>query len=262
MRVVLDGPVGTGKSATLLQILDASLPTATTGQRVIIYVPRLASWTAGYYPYRVSERTPSDYDQPDLALALLEATVALNPALLPFAGLLAEARKSPSHAVPAMEQMLKDFARLSQPKLLLLDNLNALYAPTGYRTVDSAPLDIDRLSVPRALRDLVSNPAVSLIGANSYSNPALAASALQRDSQAQAGPEMRTSSVPFVPSARWETLSYFSPTEVQTILEYYHALGHVFAPLTRTYAHKIHFLSGGSGTKILSALNYDSVYKK
>lgn len=245
-RLLLDGPIGSGKSATLLQLSDYLL----RGQRkdsgkIIIYSSRLSRWTAGYYPYQQNKVNLEEYDQLQLALEIMKQIAICNHDL-PITELISQAEENADLVIQNLKQILELITANQAQTFILVDELDALFAPTGYRDINGQPLSIERLSVLKLMRDFYSNPKFILIGAFCRSNPALIDSKIN-------GTLLKASI---------ERLSYFSDDEIFHLLEYYKSLGQITQKVSSNYARKIRFVSGGSGSKILPATHYDVVYQR
>lgn len=240
-RILLDGPTGTGKSATLLQLADYLVKTRKSDSKeMVIYLGRVGRWTAGYYPYQQSKTNPAEYLQPELATDIMRLlTISVHDTSPP-------SEANPEAAIDNLQRMLGLLAGDKERVLLLIDDLDALFAPTGYHDVDGNPLSVERMPVLRMMRSLFLDTKATIIAAHCRSNPALVDSRLNGT----------------IFKASVERLSYFTAAEVQSVLDYYKALGHVPQEVSPKFAQKIHFVSGGSAGKILPAAHYDSVYQR
>ena len=247
VRLLLDGPVGSGKSVTLLQLSDYLLRSRRKDSKeFIIYSSRLSRWTAGYYPYQQNEGNPQEYDQSQLAIEIMKQIAVCNHELPTINDMISQAEENSVFAIQNLKQILEIISTSQGQTFILVDELNALFAPTGYRDINSQPLSIERLPVLKMMRDFYLNPKFTLIGAFCHSNPALVDSKLNGT----------------LLEASVESLPYFSDNEVFCLLEYYKSLGQLTQKVSPKYAQKIRFISGGSGGKILPATHYDVVYQR
>lgn len=247
-RTILDGPVGSGKSATLLLILNHLIcarkeNAESNNYDVLLYFPRMSRWIAGYYPYY---HVNTVYEQPELAKDILKLTRLLNPHLLASGQPPREASTSDTeNVITDLSELLGELSR--RKVLILADEVNALFSPLSYRDVDSKQLSFDRMPVLQLIRDFILDHRHSLLGATCNSKPEL--SILDLKGPLQLNHE--------------EKLTYFNAKEIRPLLSYYQSLGHVAGnPINDRYAQKIQFVSGGCGNKILPALQYDQVYQR
>ena len=243
-RIVLDGPSGSGKSSTLLQLLDLQLQRhKKSPNKVLFYFPRISRWTAGYYPYMSDGGSPPAYVQPDLAMEILGTTALLNP-ILDLSSPISEIRSCPRRAFEIFSGAMDS---LSNRKVLIFaDDINALYCSTSYRDIASCPLSIDQLPVIRLVRTLIENTTSSFVAAVCRSDPLLIDSTLRVEDL----------------SSTTECMSYLTAEETLPLLAYYKSLGRVAPKVDAEYAQRIQLVSGGSMSKILPAIDYDQVYQK
>lgn len=182
-----------------------------------------------------------------MALEIVQQILALNP---PLQSSLGPDYTNSAEANPALAPQLLTRCLASiqeQPCILLVDEINALYAPTAYRSVDGEPLGIAHLSVLKAMRSFFERP----------SEHTLLLGALCHD------PGLQKYIIPRRALATTQTirLNYLTRVEVKHLLAYYRAMGHVLQDVdSEDFAEKIRFVSGGAGDKILSATAYDGVY--
>lgn len=247
VRILLQGPMGVGKTTSLLQLADYLWQhrSWTNGAEVIVYFPTLARWTAGYYPYLQSRADPAVYDQPELALEIMKQ-IAKSNAHLALEGLIAQAVADPSQASNLLQSRFLASLRSASSRLVILaDEINALYAPTGYFDVESKGLSVERMSVVRAMREFIEDSSQVLVAAESnapsFSKHPVPVATLQCEPQ---------------------RLGYLSTGEVKSLLEYYRKIGHVVGDVDSAYAEKIRFVSGGTVHRILPAAHYDAVYQR
>lgn len=247
-RLVLMGPVGVGKTTTMLQLADYLVQGRGNTDKIdtVVYFPRVARWSAGYYPYSPSPLDSSMYDQPDLAIEIMKQIANTN-LHLPLAELIAQAEADPLQALDILKnRFLGQIQSSSSGRLFIfVDEINALYAPTGYFDVTSKELPVEKLSVLAAVRDFIENSKSVLVAAESN---APNFSKFMLPVEAFSGEPVR--------------LDYFSTLEVQGLLNYYHQIGQVNMGINSAYAEKIRFVSGGAAHRILSAAHYDSVYQR
>jgi hypothetical protein len=205
----------------------------------------MSRWIAGYYPYYFNSQT-REYEQPELALEILQHVSKLNPGLgLEVA--VADCSKDSKNAQSYLAELVQRLDNSESRVFIFADEINALYSPLAYRDIDSRPLQIERMPVLKMLKELIQDPRHKLAAALCNDNPQIGLFDLSS--------EVKASSV--------ETLEYFNEHEVYSMLKYYQSLGHVSAkPFDSRFARKIRFVSGGCGNKILSAVYYDSVYQK
>ncbi len=259
VRIVIDGARGVGKSAACIQLLQA-LVRPSPERPVVLYVGALARLTGGYFPYEKSSRSLGMYDQPKVAAQLLQMMASLN-ASAPFSKEIERVLADASgDAVGLLGSIFQGLASLdvgggAPAVVVIVDELDALYAPTGYNDVDGRALAVEGLTVARMLKDLIEGPAgrggnVSVVGATCRSNPALVDTTLDAANGAQLG-------------YKWIDMPLMERGEVQRILEYYREIGHLFVDaVAPSFAEKVRFVSGGNAGKILAAVNYDAIYKK
>ncbi len=210
-------------------------------------MPRLRRWTAGYYPYRQSGHAAKLYDQPELALEIIQQILALNPSLHSSLGpdYADSAKANPALAPQLLTKCLASIQE--QPCILLVDEINALYAPTAYRSVEGEPLGVAHLPVLQTMRSFFERP----------SEHTLLLGALCHD------PGLQKFMIPprALSTTQTTRLDYLSRAEVKSLLAYYHSTGHVLQDVNSDdFAEKIRFISGGAGDKVLSAATYDGVY--
>lgn len=231
----------------------------------ILYLPRMSRWTAGYYSYlpgkhesdagasASSEETSSSraFVQPDLAWDLLH----WNSTSLSMTS-------SGESALPGDRQLALDLlqktlleltvestASSGRPLVIIADEINALFAPTGYRDAQGVPLRVEDLVVPRLIKGLISNPQVILLAATCRSNPALAQSTLE------GATDLNASLI---------SLPYFGVEETMALLQYYESIGHLprQGGIDLKYAQRMTFVTGGCPQHLLAYSAYEAIYRR
>lgn len=172
-RLILNGTKGSGKSMIMLQAMSAAWQKGW----VVIYVPRATELINSTSPYAYNSATESFY-QPALSSALLASILGANRAKL--AGLklgkdvdspsghkfsseekldvlMARAVKDQSISVEVLEIVMEVLAtQTSTPVLLAVDEAQALFMRSNYRSPQFDLLESYALSLPRLLLDYVS----------------------------------------------------------------------------------------------------------
>lgn len=224
----------------------------------ILYLPRMSKWTAGYYSYlpvrqepRASSE-PSDriFVQPDLAWDILHWN--LNTLLLPSpnGNTLPEDRQlAPDLLQRTLLELAVESTALATPLVIIADEVNALFAPTGYRDAQGKPLTVEDLTVPRLIKTIIHNSQVILLAATCRSNPTLVQSTLEKAADLNASPI---------------SLPYFGVEETMALLRYYEALGHLprQGGIDLQYAQRMNFVTGGCPQHLLAYSAYEAIYRR
>lgn len=241
--IIIDGPAGCGKTATLLQLADFLNTWESRGNTLLFVFPRISRWTAGYYPY--TGPNGDMYDQVELAKEILEITQKFNPNSVLIKGLVEKSKSAGANAIKCLEEL---FEEAPSGSFILADEVNALWAPTSYRGTNSKPLLVGSLSIVSAAKSFLCSGKHKLIGANCNSNPALVDHTLGKTTLAE---------------AQWISAPYYSADEIRHLLNYYKSLGQIFKDtISDNFVEKMRLVSGGCGKKLLPAIQYDLVYKR
>ncbi|KAG9297224.1 hypothetical protein G9A89_003520 [Geosiphon pyriformis] len=167
-RYVITGPLGTGKSALLLQ---AVVYTLAKRNWIVIYISNAISYVNSSSAYQKNETTKK-FVQPQLSQRLLQQIQTVNKSILQniklskayqiqrytieqgttMLGLLSIGIKDQKVAFEILDIFLGEMAVHEEyPVLLAIDVINAFYRKTLYRNVDFSFLDASRLSLPHLL---------------------------------------------------------------------------------------------------------------
>ncbi len=236
---LLDGPKGIGKSSTLLQLVCAA---ASSKELLVLYAPSMGRWTAGYYPYYSSNNEPGKYEQPELAQDIISMFEYLNGDKLEarpeLKNVLNDQNSSPIQKLSQLLSTLK-----AERTVFALDQVNALYCDTQYRSPEGVFLKVDDFIVLKEIKTLAEFPNITIISSHSTSDPLI-------NHPVYADTIMTKNRIQLRP---------FDLEEVQCLLDYYNQLGHSYKSSSK-YSQLIQFVSGGKPETIMKACNYETIY--
>ncbi|KAJ9126563.1 hypothetical protein QFC24_001591 [Naganishia onofrii] len=178
-RILLSGAKGCGKSTVMLQAVDSAMQDGS----VVIYIPQAINLinSSSSFAYNTDRQL---FIQPALSALLLQAIQTANKSVLSsiklghdvtiestsavggstsFAAgdgldkLVAAGAKSEALSVPVLEKTLEVLGSQTEVNVLLaVDEVQALFMTSEYRTPDYTLLESYALSVPRLLLDYIS----------------------------------------------------------------------------------------------------------
>ena len=138
--------------------------------------------------------------------------------------------------------------------LLAVDQIDTLGAATEYRDAQSNPIGADQLWVVEEIGRLFRSPPGNfhLIGATDQTDPRLRRSSLKEPTT-------------FIANAERYKVNLLSLSESRAILQHYQACGHLYRgspgeSVKERMAQLLHFVSGGSGSRLFRACNYENLY--
>ncbi|KAG7527804.1 hypothetical protein FFLO_06575 [Filobasidium floriforme] len=172
-RLILNGSKGSGKSTIMLQAMSAAWQKGW----IVIYLPRATELIDSTSPYAYNTTTQTFY-QPALSSTLLSSMLAANKKALSeislgreyetatgqrfqadekLDALMARAAKDETISVGVLEIVFEVLAKqTTSPVLLAVDEAQALFMRSNYRTPHFDHLESYALSLPRLLLDYVS----------------------------------------------------------------------------------------------------------
>ncbi|KAJ9094866.1 hypothetical protein QFC19_007795 [Naganishia cerealis] len=197
-RILLSGARGCGKSTVMLQAVDSAMQNGS----VVIYIPQAINLINSSSPF-VYNSASQMFHQPALSAQLLQAMQSTNKSVLSsiklsqetniestaasggsasFAAgdgldkLIAAGAKSEALSVPVLEKALDILGSQTDVNVLLaIDEVQALFMTSEYRTPDYTLLESYALSVPRLLLDYISGRKVlargTVLTSLSFSSP-------------------------------------------------------------------------------------------
>ncbi|KAI5455066.1 hypothetical protein NCC49_002338 [Naganishia albida] len=197
-RILLSGSRGCGKSTVMLQAVDSAIELDS----VVIYIPQAINLINSSSPF-VYNQASQTFHQPAASSKLLGSILSANKTILPtiklekdvviqssaanvgeaaFAAedtlekLVAAGAKSEALSVSALETVFEVLgAQTNVNVLLAIDEVQALFMTSEYRTPDFTLLESYALSLPRLLLDYISGRKAfargSILTSLSFSSP-------------------------------------------------------------------------------------------
>ena len=225
-----DGPTGVGKSIALLQMVSLMLQAKIP----VLYIPELIRWTDGYYAYYPASDGSTTYEQPELAIEVLDQYRRLN-------------ELSSNSTVDNPSKALHEL--MHNPNVMLVvDQVNAVYKDTMYKDTKSESIPIKQMRTLSALRNAFeTRPCIM---ATSFGSPRL------KDTNT-------TQSIP-----KPTRLQPISENEAKVLLNYYAQLNiiHPFYPVdtvhSEQYVKKKLYLSDGIMGELWKACQFEHLYYK
>ncbi|KAK1921388.1 mitochondrial ribosomal death-associated protein 3-domain-containing protein [Papiliotrema laurentii] len=159
-RYMLTGDVGSGKSVLLVQ----SVAQALSAGWIVIYAPRAQSWIDSSAPYAYSPETQT-FHQPTIATSMLNSILSVNGAALKqikidstnLFDFIKDVVRDTGGAPKGLERVFDVLAKQTQsPVLFAIDEVNALFSKSVYRSPEYELLEAYHLSTPRLALDYLS----------------------------------------------------------------------------------------------------------
>ncbi|CAJ0631609.1 6962_t:CDS:10 [Entrophospora sp. SA101] len=150
-RYILAGPLGSGKSALLLQAINYAL----CNSWAIIYIPDAIKIVDSRYPYSKA-LVGEEYVQPTLVSLLLSQIKKVNRIILESVHKLLEIGIKDIHlSQKVFESFLKELSNNERFSVLLaVDVVNAFYTNSEYTDNNDKKLESNKLSLPRSIKPL------------------------------------------------------------------------------------------------------------
>ncbi|KAJ9054312.1 hypothetical protein DSO57_1015905 [Entomophthora muscae] len=267
--LIIDGVVGTGKSALLLQIVSQIM----LEDWLVIYLPEVKSLVNGSRPYNYSA-SEGLYLQPTAAAHILALALKFNKETLSKISLGEVIKIGPhtysedsnlgqivtlgSKDLNFSHQCLDKFLLvISQqtkvPVLIAIDEINTLYGTSEYYNTESRLLKCTELSVIKSLVKLVEEKQVLkngiVLGATSWVDKGLVSDAFGPKDLAKPAARIHQASLPSGAKFDRYYTQLYSQAETQVLAKYYHEASIIYEELTPQEVTKKFLVSSGNPHK-------------
>ncbi|ORZ38021.1 mitochondrial ribosomal death-associated protein 3-domain-containing protein [Catenaria anguillulae PL171] len=256
--VVIDGPIGAGKSCTLEHIVSAHR--SESPESVIVYIKDASEYFDGRHPYKRAAN--GSWHLPTATSALLSDVLAANKSSLqssvtstsfsfgpstkvdasaPLEALVKVGAGSAERASDVCEALFEELRKMPN-SLIAIDHVNALFSQTRYFSTESKPLLARDFSLGYSLRSFFFPPSSSrkpfaghVVGATSRTNPRFPGKQLESFANVQKF-----------------TVPVYSKSEAQQVVDFYAAQGVILAGSQgQTEVDRLLVVSGGNAKRVL-----------